>query len=274
MLNGGQMICGSGWGGQIPFYIDASRMYFFCQGAASSKATFAGKHWERERICACGGTNSALDQYPASYLAATAGSWDQSAQVFQEISGNGRVGRLIQGSASAGVLAGDGAGIPVAYVGGTTSTKILWGDLSMPSTFTICSITRYSGTAKQRILGCSNLNWLHGHHADSAIHAGGTWYGKSINLGYSISLDTDWVIACGRNVGGSSVGTIINGVVTSTGQEGSEGCDLNINYLQVAETPKKVTGNYRVSMSGTAIFLIMPGLTGGHKYIKSRRQKQ
>jgi hypothetical protein len=220
----------TGWEGQIPFYHQAAvGMYFFCPGAASSKATCAGKHLARERICACGGTSSALDQYPATYLAATAGSWDQSANMLQDISGNRRVGRVTTGSTSAGVLAGNGAGISVPFVEGTTATQILWGSLSVPSTFTICSITRYSGAAKQRILGCKNLNWLHGHHADSAIHAGGTWYGQDINLGYSISPDTDWVIACGRNVGGSSVGTIINGIVTSTGSGGLGGCDLNIN---------------------------------------------
>ena len=87
----------------------------------------------------------------------------------------------------------------------------------------------YSGEAKQRILGCKNLNWLHGHHADTAIHAGGTYYGQDIKLDLTISPDTNWVIACGRNVGGSSNGTIINGAVTSTGRGGSGGCDLNIN---------------------------------------------
>ncbi len=118
--------------------------YYFCPGAASSKTTCAGKHNQRERICACGGTTSALDRYPATYLAATAGSWDQSANMFQDISGNRRVGRVAAGSTSTGVLAanGAGAGISVPFVGGTTSTQILWGQLSVPSTFTICSITR------------------------------------------------------------------------------------------------------------------------------------
>jgi hypothetical protein len=210
---------GSGWERQIPFYIHATNTYYFCLGAGSLNATCAGKHYERQRICACGGTTSALDQYPATYLAATAGSWDQSAQVFQDICGNRRVGRLTEGSASSGVLAGNGAGIPVAYVGGTPSTKILWGDLSVPSTFTICSITRYSGAATQRILGCSNLNWIHGHHAGKA---GSTHYGFDANLAYSISSNTNWVVACGRNVGpgGSNASTIINGLVTSTGSGG------------------------------------------------------
>jgi hypothetical protein len=44
-------------------------------------------------------------------MAATAGSWDQSGPVFQDISGNRGVGRLIEGSASAEVLAGKGAGM-------------------------------------------------------------------------------------------------------------------------------------------------------------------
>jgi hypothetical protein len=111
-------------------------------------------------------------------------------------------------------------------VGGTTSTKILWGDLSIPSTFTICSITRYSGAAKQRILACTNRNWLHGHHTG---RAGATFYDKDINLQYTITPNTNWVVACGRNVVGSSqVGTIINGVSTSTGKGGTGNCDLSI----------------------------------------------
>jgi hypothetical protein len=229
---------GSGWDGQIPFYDNVTSTYYFCPGAGSLKATCAGKHYERQRICACGGTTSALDQYPATYLAATAGSWDQSAEVFHDISGNRRVGRLTEGSGSAGVLAGNGAGagVSVPFVGGTTSTQILWGDLSVPSTFTICSITRYSGSVKERILACSTLNFFHGHHGGKA---GSIYYDKDINFFYSITSNTDWVVACGRNVGpgGSSTGTIINGVAKSTGLGGTGGCDLNINkpFLGVSE---------------------------------------
>ena len=152
-----------------------------------------------------------LSNYPA-YLVATASSWDQSKQEFQDLSGNGRVGRLTAGSASVGTIAGNGAGaeISIRYVGGSTSTKILWGSLSVPSTFTICSITRYSGAAKQRILTCKNRNWLHGHWGYRAPYAGATFYDMDINLQYTITSNTNWVVACGRNVVGSGqVGTII-----------------------------------------------------------------
>ena len=238
----GTEICdsGNGWDGTIPFYYDVDSTSYFCPGAGSLKATCAGKHYERQRICACGGTTSALDQYPASHLAATAGSWDQTAEVFHDISGNRRVGRLTAGSGSAGVLAGDGAGagVSVPFVGGTPSTKILWGDLSVPSTFTICSITRYSGAATQRILGCSNANWIHGHHGG---RAGSTHYVVDANIAHSISPNTNWVVACGRNVGpgGSNASTIINGVVTSTGSGGIGGCNLNINEPFTAAPEEK-----------------------------------
>ena len=50
-------------------------------------------------------------------------------------------------------IAGNCAAALVALVGGTTSTKMQWGANSIPSAFTICSVTRYSGLTKQRILG-------------------------------------------------------------------------------------------------------------------------
>jgi hypothetical protein len=168
-----------------------------------------------------------LSIYPA-YLVATASGWNQSGQEFPDLSGNGRVGRLTAGSASAGSIEGHGAdaGVSIPYVGGSTSTQILWGSLSVPSTFTICSITRYSGAAKFRILTCTSANWLHGHWSSKA---GATFYGHAIGIDYTITPNTNWVVACGRNVVNSSqVGTIINGVPTSTGKGGTGYCDLTI----------------------------------------------
>ena len=116
-----------------------------------------------------------LNVYPA-YLVATAEGWNSSQGRFMDLSGNGRVGTLGAGAVSVGSVTGNGAGRPVPYVGGTTGTQISWGAASIPSTFTICSITRYSGTAKARILQCRESNWLHGHHGGGG-NAGGTYYG-------------------------------------------------------------------------------------------------
>ena len=177
-----------------------------CSPCPSNSSSAAGS-------AAC--TLCALYQYPASYLAATADSWNSSAQSFQDLSGNGRVGRLTAGSVSVETVAGHGAGtgISIPYVGGSPSTKILWGSLSVPSTFTICSISRFSGAAKQRILVCANRDWLHGHFGWGGVRAGATFYDEDININYTITPNTNWVVACGRNVavGSGKVGTMING---------------------------------------------------------------
>ncbi len=147
-----------------------------------------------------------------------------------DLSGNGRVGTLQTGTVSVGNVTGNGAVRPVPYVGGTTGTQISWGAASIPSTFTICSITRYSGATKRRILQCRDRNWLHGHWDIGGTYAGATYYDDRGELQYTISPNTYWVVACGRNIQTpGSAGTIINGVVTSTAEGGVGNCELVIN---------------------------------------------
>jgi len=136
-----------------------------------------------------------------------------------------------------GLVTGNGAAAPVAFVGGGTTAKMQWGVGSIPATFTICSITRYSGAIKQRILNCRgnplgvSLNWLHGHWTQ---RAGATYYNGVGNIDYMITPDTDWVVACGRNVN-SGDSTIVNAITTSVASRGSGNCSLGINYDAVSD---------------------------------------
>jgi hypothetical protein len=175
-----------------------------------------------------------LNVYPA-YLMASAESWNPSQQRFMDLSGNGRAGTLQAGAVSVGSVTGNGADRPVPYAGGTTGTQISWGAASIPSTFTICSITRYSGAVKQRILQFRDLNGFHGHHGHKA---GATSYdeGGWSYSGYTINPNTNWVVACGRNIQTpGSAGMIINGVVTSTAKGGAGNLELTINLDQWGE---------------------------------------
>jgi len=111
------------------------------------------------------------------YLVATADQWDASQTRFEDVSGNGRHGVLTAGIVSAGTISGNGAQIEVPYIGGGNTTVIEWPASSVPTSFTICSITRYTGSLNhQRVLQCDSDsvdNWLHGHHGGSP---GATWY--------------------------------------------------------------------------------------------------
>jgi hypothetical protein len=162
---------------------------------------------------------------------ASAVGWDARKAEFQDWSGNGRVGKLTAGSASVGGIKdnGAGSGIWVPLVGGGTTADINWGDVSVPVTFTICSVSRYSGAAKGRLLQCSSAqrNWFHGHWAG---YAGSTYYGTEVDNYYTISPNTKWVVACGRNtVGVGRSNTIMNNVVTSSNKGGTGNCKMVIN---------------------------------------------
>lgn len=163
-----------------------------------------------------------------AYLMTSAEAWDVANNRFTDLSGNGRHGVLTGGTVTVGSVSANGAGWSIPYVQGTTSSSISWSAGSIPSTFTICSITRYSGATRRRILQCTSLNWLHGHWNGNA---GGTHYhGQGATEYYSISPNTNWVVVCGRNIWtAGSAGVIANGVVTCTACGGVGNCDLSIN---------------------------------------------
>jgi len=130
-----------------------------------------------------------------------------------------------------GIIAGHGASAPIAFVGGDVHARLAWGAFSIPKLFTICSVTRYSGTEKKGILSCDNSNWLHGHYE---ANAGSTFYGGTNygNIEHSIQPNTNWVVTCGRNlVLPRSAGTIVNDITTAQANGGNGECNLGINMV-------------------------------------------
>lgn len=104
-------------------------------------------------------------------------------------------------------------------VQGNTATKIDFGNLLSSSHWTLCTVTRYTGTGgfKRQIL--EGQNWYHGHWAGLA---GVARYGTNVTqmrLDH-VEPDTDWVPMCGKSsgsaphnilVGDDAVGTSISG---------------------------------------------------------------
>ena len=138
--------------------------------------------------------------------------------------------------ATPAATAGYGAVNAVTYITGTTHTKMLWPESSIPSTFTVCSVTRYHGTARQRILSCDfaptqPLNWLHGHHGGvrgkayyNVFPAMGAGDGRGLN---------DWLVMCGTNDAGvPTPGNIVmDQIGTGTVNGGQGGCRLHMGYV-------------------------------------------
>ena len=124
--------------------------------------------------------------------------------VLRESRGNGR-DITISGSITINNSTGNGALIPVYSLQGDTSSVMIW-PTELTGDFTICSITRYTGSSnQQRILSRlsgGTCDWFHGHHSSKRGEAyyNNVWRTSSASRGTL----TDWLVMCGQNSASSS----------------------------------------------------------------------
>eukprot|EP00960_Hanusia_phi_P058524 763915-Hanusia_phi.AAC.1 len=122
-------------------------------------------------------------------------------------SGNNRDATKTAGTVTLTTGSGSGAAANISYIYGDTAAKMAWPSGSIPTNFTVCSVTKYNGANKQRILQCypssGTPNWLHGHwrgFRGVAFYDG--WKTPTSNTG----TDTDWLVCCGRGNASGGVG--------------------------------------------------------------------
>ena len=127
------------------------------------------------------------------------GDADVDAGVWRNSVLGGADAAIVGTGCAASLRAGHGATGSVAAVEGPTACGIDFGAGSLPSTFTICSVTRYTGTNnRQRILQADDTNWLHGHHmGDTGVAFYNVW--KTSSDANYLTDTTDWLLMCGSN---------------------------------------------------------------------------
>ena len=126
---------------------------------------------------------------------------------------------------------GNGATANIISISGDTSTGITWPVGSIPNTFTICTISRYTGGSYQRIFTSTDtgqINFLHGHHGGNR--------GVCYYNGWLTSLDSkgnlnDWLIFCGKNNANTPNNILIDGLPRGAfnGGTGNSSARLSIN---------------------------------------------
>jgi hypothetical protein len=133
---------------------------------------------------------------------------------------------------------GNGAAASVPYFTGTTGTTITWPSGSIPTAFTICSITRYASVPTStyaRILNGST-NFIHGHYkAGSSIGTGVAAYGGFVTSQTNTipSTVTDWLVMCGTNATRTSPEIQNNILANGTGVGTSSGGTGGGGYLTI-----------------------------------------
>lgn len=150
-----------------------------------------------------------------------------------ELRNNGRNAICTKVSLTNG--SGYGASVSIPYIYGSTTSIVNWPDGSIPINFTVCSITRYTGSSKARILTSRNGNWLHGHWYN---HRGVTYYEnwiQQVNFNHNHNRDeivNNWVVTCGKNNGTAPDNILIDGVARGQrngGIGGQTGMTINGN---------------------------------------------
>ena len=106
------------------------------------------------------------------------------------------VAKPLAGTVETVTTTGNGVKGLVRMVTGTTATSYTFGEI-LKNHYTICSITRYTGSHKLRILQGTRTNWLHGHWGGAAgvAHYEG-WLGQKTSRLTNVD---DWVVLCGTS---------------------------------------------------------------------------
>jgi len=142
-----------------------------------------------------------------------------------DCSGNGRHA-ITSGTINKSTASGKGAINSINYLSGDSNCKIDFPDGSIPSQFTIASITKYTDTTAStntRILQGKNTNWYHGHSTNvkNTYYYGTTTSTPSIvNYTYNTNPNKDdWCIAVNNNKTSNYKGndnlTINNSIINS-----------------------------------------------------------
>ena len=139
---------------------------------------------------------------------------------------------------------GNGASATICSVVGTPQASVSFGAGSLPTNFTICSVTRYAGATSQfQILNSKVGSFVHGHHngrAAAATYANSIWL--TLNSDYTCpgsvncipqlnNLTMDWLIFCGQNGGNNRI--YANGQYVGLGYDvASQGgnIEFGVNY--------------------------------------------
>ena len=138
-------------------------------------------------------------------------------------------GRSIANAVFRHVNGGYGADRPVTYLYGGSGAKFDFGLILKP-TFTLCSVSRYHGDKRLRILQSrSGNNLLHGHWSGKA---GVAYYNKWVTKNDMDYCDEDWVVLCGTNGAQRVYSGMANStnIATAVGKQLTKDEPLYINH--------------------------------------------
>ena len=146
------------------------------------------------------------------------------------------VAKPLSGSVEVTATTGNLAEGEVVAVSGTTASSYTFGGDILHSKYTICSLTRYNGDTRRRILTGTRSNWLHGHWNSGA---GVAYYEGWMGASSGQVDDLEWVVLCGTSTSillhGETVATRSNEIAGDQGVVINSGVAVETSDWMVAE---------------------------------------
>ena len=157
------------------------------------------------------------------YARYQAEKWDATARVLRDSSGNNRDSITAAGNINKVGAAVGGSPEVMTFLEGNTGSGIVFPPGSIPTKFTVCSVSRYTSNRRGRILQAAQPNWLHGH-----------WYGRR-GVAYfdgwlnynNMGKHEDWLVMCTKNA--ASPAMIVDGQYIDKGKLNGGNKQLTIN---------------------------------------------
>ena len=197
--------------------------------------------------------SSIIPDIPKPWGAYIAGHPFNYSNGLYDFTGNGRNATMSSVSSGTATANTNGATASIPVLTGTTGSTIIWPTGSIPTTFTICSITRYNTPTvanQNRIFDGSGTDWLHGHYRDTTNWLDGGRSGKVSYTGWktifkenpfiSLANNQNWVVTCGTNgaANGMPGNILINNIECGIAAGGVGNIQLTINAGNLSSTQK------------------------------------
>jgi len=144
---------------------------------------------------------------------------------WKDVIGN-RVAQVVRGDVGVSSYAGHGSHREIRAVYGDVTSAYLFGQFILRQQWTLCTVSRYTGSRRGRIFIGGPGNFLHGHNRGKR---GVAYYDGWVTPDQTHGESTDWLVMCATNVGARAFVDGVNVAISNPKKSSGSWKSLGVN---------------------------------------------